>query len=289
MGSALQQTVPNPFYGILASGALAGPQVQRQQLLRPYPQFTDVSREFPAYGSSIYHAMQAKLETRMTKGISAIVSYTVSKNISEIARIQNAYDRASARSLAAFDVPQRLTVTASVELPFGQNRHFLSNAPKALDLVLGGWNLTTFDTFQAGFPLEFSVARSTLFAAGAGPQFPNVVGDPSPGISGAHSQRLNRYFNTDAFAQPPDFTFGNAGARLGSVRSPGMNNLDLSVTKEFAITERFRVNLRASSFNLFNHPVFSGPNTQFGTGNFGRIFGQANVGRQTEVALKILY
>ena len=74
-----------------------------------------------------------------------------------------------------------------------------------------------------------------------------------------------------------------------AVRNPGMNNWDLSLTKQFSITERFRVNLRASSFNLMNHPVFSGPNTQYGTGNFGKIFSQANLARQSEVSLKIVY
>lgn len=288
LGNALLERVPNPFYGILESGSLAGPTLQRGQLLRPYPQFTGVTRNFPAYGSSVYHAFQAKLETRL-RSWTTIVSYTASKNLSDIATIQNAYDRRAARSPAAFDVPQRLTITTSIDLPFGQGRRFLGQAPRALDLIAGGWTLAFFNTFQGGFPQQFSVGRSTLFLPGSGPQFPNAVGDPSEGISGPHSQRLNRYFNTDAFAQPPDFTFGNTAARIGSVRSPGMDNWNLSLTKQFSITERFKVNLRASSFNLLNHPVFSAPNTQFGTGNFGRIFSQANAPRQTELALKLLF
>jgi hypothetical protein len=101
--------------------------------------------------------------------------------------------------------------------------------------------------------------------------------------------RLDRFFNTAAFAQPANFTFGNTAARIGSVRSPGMDNWNLSLTKQFSITERFKLNLRASSFNLMNHPVFAAPNTQFGTGNFGRIFSQANTSRQTEPALKLLF
>ncbi|HYZ83592.1 MAG TPA: hypothetical protein VE621_04295, partial [Bryobacteraceae bacterium] len=60
-------------------------------------------------------------------------------------------------------------------------------------------------------------------------------------------------------------------------------------SKEFAVTERVRFRLRGSSFNLWNHPVFSAPNTQFGTGNFGRIFSQSNLGRQTELALRMVF
>lgn len=288
LGSALLQTVPNPFFDVIASGPLAGKTIQRGQLLRPYPQFSGVSRSFPAYGSSVYHAFQAKLETRL-KNWTTIIAYTASKNLSDIATIQNAYDRRAARSPAAFDVPQRLTVTTSIDLPFGRGRRFLGQSGRSLDLIVGGWTLAFFNTFQGGFPTQFSVGRSTLFLPGAGPQFPNATGDPTDGASGPHSQRLTRYFNTDAFAQPPDFTFGNTAARIGSVRSPGMDNWNLSLTKQFSITERFKLNLRASSFNLMNHPVFSGPNTQFGTGNFGRIFSQANTSRQTELALKLLF
>jgi hypothetical protein len=289
LGTQLTQTVPNPFFGIIQSGPLAGRNVQRQQLLRPFPQFQDITRQTPAFGNNVYHALQTKFETRMWKGLSTIIAYTWSRNIGDIARIQNAYDRRSMRSPMEFDTPHRLTVTASYDLPFGRGRAFGSNMNRAADLIVGGWTLSTFNTFQSGFPLEFSVARSTIFAAGAGPQFPDVVGDPTIGASGSISKRLDRYFNTDAFAQPRDFTFGNAASRIASVRSPGMNNVNVTLTKEFAITERLRVRLRGSSFNFLNHPVFSAPNTQFGTGNFGRIFSQANLGRQTELALRIVF
>ena len=138
-----------------------------------------------------------------------------------------------------------------------------------------------------GFPLQFSVNQNTIFGVGAGPQLPNAIGDPTAGIEGGHGQRLSRFFNTDAFAQPAPFTFGNLGARVSSVRAPGMNNVNLTLTKEFPVNERVKVRLRASSFNLLNRPVFSAPNTQFGTGNFGVVFGQANLSRQTELALRI--
>jgi len=100
---------------------------------------------------------------------------------------------------------------------------------------------------------------------------------------------LDRYFNTNAFSQPPDFTWGNLSPRIGTVRSPGMNNLNVTLSKTFAITERWKLDFRASSFNLLNHPVFSAPNTVFGDASFGRIFSQANLPRQTELAVKIFF
>jgi hypothetical protein len=191
-GAALLQTVANPFFGTFTSGPLAGPLVQRQQLLRPYPQFGSVQRLSGGYGNSIYHALQTKFETRMTAGLTTIVTYTWSRLINDIARIQNAYDRRSARSPGQFDVPHRVTITASYDLPVGRGRRYLRDAHRSIDYVLGGWNIATFNTFQSGFPLEFSLARSNVFGAGVGPQFPDVVGDPTEGISGSINDRLTR-------------------------------------------------------------------------------------------------
>ena len=72
-----------------------------------------------------------------------------------------------------------------------------------MNLIAGGWTISNFDTFQGGFPLAFSLAKCT---AGANSCRPNVIGDPSKGVSGAIVNRLNNYFNTAAFAQPADFT-----------------------------------------------------------------------------------
>jgi hypothetical protein len=68
-----------------------------------------------------------------------------------------------------------------------------------------------------------------------------------------------------------------------------MNNWNLTLTKQFTLTERLKVNLRGSSFNLMNQPVFAGPNTTFGVAQFGRITAQANLSRQHEVVLRILF
>src|SRR5690606_18582757 len=145
-------------------------------------------------------ARQSKLETRLRAGITTLITYTWSKNISDIARIQNHYDRQSPRPPGQFEVPHPLTVKGTAEIPGGRRRELLTNAHRALDYVVGGWTVSTFSTFQSGFPLEFSLARSNIFAAGTGPQFPDVTGDPTAGITGSHQERLNRYFNTDAFA-----------------------------------------------------------------------------------------
>jgi hypothetical protein len=287
LGAALKQQVDNPFFGVLTTGALTGRTVAREQLLRPYPQYTGVSRANPAYGNSIYHSLQLKLEKRLARGVTALISYTASKNLSDLNGTQNAYDRRIERAVSDVDVPQRLTIAAAWELPFGRGRRFLGNAPRALDFAAGGWQLSTFHTYQAGFALGYGFSGGT-FPAGVSPRA-SVNGDPTEGISGAHSQRLDRYFNTSVFFRPADFTIGNLAPRVHTVRSPGMNNVNITLSKYFQIVEKVRTEFRASAFNAVNHPVFGSPNTTVGNASFGRISSQANLSRQIELGLRIVF
>ncbi|MDX2182165.1 MAG: TonB-dependent receptor [Bryobacteraceae bacterium] len=289
LGAGLNEVVNNPYFGLIASGPLSGRTVQRQQLLRPYPQFGNITRNLPAFGNSSYHSLQVKFETRAWKGLTSIISYTLSKNLTDVSPYQNTYNRRIERAPAAFDVPQRLTTTISWDVPVGRGRAFGGQMHRALDAVAGGWNIAMFNTFQSGFPLSFGTNANTLFLTGAGGQRPNVIGDPNEGISGSVNSRLNRYFNTAAFAQPANFTFGNAPARASWLRNPGMDNWNLTLTKTFTITERLKLNLRGSSFNLMNHPVFAGPNTTFGVAQFGVISAQANISRQHEIVLRLQF
>ncbi len=289
-GPVLNQQVENPFFGVIDSGPLSGRTVQRKQLLRPYPHFLNVTRVNPAYGNSVYHSLQTKYQKRMADGLTALVAYTFSKNIGDITPAQNNYNRQAERSVAEFDVPHRLTLTFAYQLPIGRNGKFLKNINPVADHIIGGWQISAFNTYQSGFPLTFGVQQSTIFGIGEGAQRPNVVGDPSAGVSGVpHVERLNRYFNTEAFAQPANFTFGNLGTRVGSIRGPGMNNWNMTLSKKFSVKEIMQIELRAASFNMLNQPVFGGPNTTFGAGPFGAIGSQANLPRQTELMLRITY
>jgi TonB-dependent receptor-like protein len=287
LGSALKQQVTNPFFGVLTTGSLAGSTVAREQLLRPYPQFTGVSRSNPAYGNSVYHSLQLKLEKRLAHGVTALISYTASKNLSDLNGTQNAYDRRPERAVSDIDVPQRLTIAGAFELPFGRRRRFLSQAPRALDLAIGGWQAYTFQTYQGGFALSYGFAGGT-FPAGVSPRA-SINGNPTEGVSGPHSERLDRYFNTNAFLRPADFTIGNLAPRVHTVRSPGMNNLNITLSKYFDIVEGVRTEFRASAYNAVNHPVFNPPNTTVGNASFGRIASQANLSRQIEFGLRIVF
>jgi hypothetical protein len=117
----------------------------------------------------------------------------------------------------------------------------------------------------------------------------SVIGDPTEGAEGPHGERLNGYFNAAAFVRPADFTPGNLAPRVHSVRSPGMNNVNITASKDVTVVEGATVQFRASAYNALNHPVFGSPNTTVGNASFGQISSQANISRQIEFGLRVTF
>jgi hypothetical protein len=100
---------------------------------------------------------------------------------------------------------------------------------------------------------------------------------------------LTKAFDTSVFSQPAAFTFGNIGSRLPDVRTDGIFNWDLSLFKDFVLTERVRLQFRAEFLNAFNTPRFSGPNTSVTSSSFGAITSQSNAPRQIQFGLKLIF
>ncbi len=286
LGSKLNELVPNPFYGLVTSGALAATQISRAQLLRPYPQFTSIIPLYSSGSSSTYHALQTSFTKRYSRGMQLEGSYSWSKTLDNGMRHQDStYVRAS-RAVADFDVTQRFVVSYIYEMPFGRGRRFGSSSPRAVNWVLGNWQLNGITTVQSGTPLQFSA--SNVAGVFNQQQWANNNGN-SGLLSGDIHTRLNKYFDTSAFSQPAAFTLGNMGPRDNRLRTPGVANWDVSMFKEFLPTERIRVQFRAEFLNAFNRVQFSGPNTSPTSTNFGVITAQANSPRQTQFGLKVLF
>jgi hypothetical protein len=118
-------------------------------------------------------------------------------------------------------------------------------------------------------------------------QRPNLVGDPFPSGWTTTYGPGGLYMDTSAFAAPPQFSFGNLGRN--AVRGPGFVNFDLGAFKNFAITERVRLQYRSEFFNAFNNVNFSNPGGSFGTPNFGRSLGTQNPQRSIQMGLKLYF
>ena len=153
--------------------------------------------------------------------------------------------------------------STNYELPFGKGKPFLNNSSGFASHLVGGWSISGITTFQAGQPLQITVADNLLNNNGYNnPANITCTSVPKP-------KTVQAWFNTGCFAAPPAYTFGDSG--VGHVRGPGINNWDLSVAKDTVIRESMRLRFEADFFNTFNNPHFSNPNTTFGNSNFGTI------------------
>ena len=301
-GDSLRTLVTNPFFGQVQTGTLGASQVQRGQLLRPFPQFTGVVGGNSSYGASTYHSLQLKLERRFSQGLSLMASYTFSKVMDDVLAstagagfpgesfgdggLQNYQNRSLERAPAQFDTPHYLALNGIWELPLGAKKRFL-NQNRLLSAIAGGWQLNGLATFHSGAPLSLRTSSNTLGNFGGG-QRPNWNGQ-NPAIGGPASQRLDQYFNTSAFSTPLPYNYGNVARLVSWLRGPGTANVDLSLAKNIPIGERFRLQFRFETFNSFNHPEFGPPNTSIGSPSAGVVSTQANTPRDIQFALKLMF
>ncbi|MGH9671738.1 MAG: TonB-dependent receptor domain-containing protein [Bryobacteraceae bacterium] len=290
LGARLNDLVANPFFGRITSGALASAQVRRGQLLRPFPQFENVTPLFSSGASSFYHALQVTTSKRFAKGLQFEGSYTWSKNIDDGESHQNSYDIRATRALASIDLAHRFVMGYVYQLPFGRGHKFGGGWARWLDLAAGQWQVNGITTFQTGTPIAISASNSIgLF----NPTSRANNNGRSAKLTGPVHERLNRYYDISVFSQPAAFTFGNAPARLPDVRVDGVRNWDISLFKDFILIARepepLRLQFRAEFLNGFNTPRFGGPNTSVTSTSQGVITSQANAPRQIQLGLKVLW
>lgn len=254
------------------------------QPLRPYPQFSNVTLLNPTVGNSSYHGVFFKTERRFSNGLSFLAHYTFSKFIDDVASgdefgdpgsYMDQYNRRLDKGLSGTDVPHHLLFTGLYEI-----REFKTYP--ALNLVAGGWQLGVYMNIQSGANFTVYDSANTTNGFPAGTLRPNLVGDPwlSSGST------LQRFFNTAAFAHPPNFQFGNSPRSV--LRGPGSNVVDFSVAKVFRVTERFKTEFRGSFFNVGNFANFDIPGHTLGNADFG-IISSARAARTVQLALRLIF
>ena len=286
LGSQLNQQVANPFYGIVNNGVLTQPTVSRAQLLRPYPQFTDIIPLYSAGAKSRYNALQITGRKRLTQGLMFEGSYTFAKAEEIGMNHQDSYNIEASWALASYDINHRFVMSYLYELPFGRNRRFASGASPLINAIIGGWQFNGITTLQAGTPLQITANNTSgIFAQRTQPN--NNGNDPR--LSGPVEERLNKYFDTAVYSQPAAFTFGNEPIFSPMLRAHGVRNFDLSLFKAFQLGQEATLQFRIEALNAFNRVQFSAPNTSVTSSSFGVITGQANAPRQMQFGLKLLW
>ena len=254
------------------------------------------SQNFRYYGSDAsnnYHSLQLKAEKRFSRGYSLLGHYTWSRSFN----YTNTYYNIDAKLAYGPNDNNRshvVLLSGVYELPFGKGRRHLSNAGRALDLVAGGWQVNTVFTWQSGLPFTPSY-RDCNADRDTGWCRPDLVGDynkDNPDRNGwfpITSAPLTANGQTDgAWRRPTKGTFGSVGRNR--LVGPSFSQWDLSFFKSFAISERFRVQFRAESFNFANHVNLANPNACVDCPAVaGRIFGTfaLAVPRQWQFALRL--
>ncbi len=255
---------------------------------RPYPNLSDAAGVVP-WGNSSYNSLQTTFQRRLgSYRFSGAWTWAHSiddtSGESSNSPIQNSYNLAAQRGNSTFDVRHKLTFSGTYEFP-----KFLSNTPKPINWITGGWQLNHIVTLQTGLPFT-PVMQTSNLNTGTGTQFPNRIGS---GILPSSQRSINLWFDPTAFAAPPPYTFGNSGRNI--LYGPGTKQLDLSLFKQFPFMEKRRVEFRAEAFNALNTPQFNNPNASIGFSGVGKITSAGSptvfqrTSRQIQLALKIYF
>ncbi|MFN0105515.1 MAG: TonB-dependent receptor domain-containing protein [Bryobacteraceae bacterium] len=265
-------------------GNQAGPSTA-QLNLRPDPRWGDITY-IESCGNSNYHALQARFEQRMARGLSVLASYSAGKSIDDSSSFFSSAgdpnfpmdsNRVSLeRGRSSFDIRQRMTMAYVLDLPFGRNRWY------------GGWQTNGVWTFQTGRPFTVSLLSDldrsntgrTSYGFGANDR-PNRVANGS-----LDNPAPERWFDTSAFALQPFGSFGTSGRNI--LDGPGLATLNLSVVKNTPLSDRATLQFRAEAFNALNRANFDLPDSTFGSGTFGRVL-SAGAPRHMQLGLKLLF
>ena len=251
-------------------------------------------------GNMEYNSLQAVLQKEMSHGLQGQLAYTYSKCMSDStgyygawvnalsasAYWQNVYDQRSEWAPCYYDATHVLSAYAIYQLPVGRGKTFAGNSPKAVDEVIGGWEVSPIVQFRTGWPLPIYGAEdlSGTFSRGARANcgsMPSIENKPIPGIG------TQWFTNNGNFSQPAAGTFGNCAPQLGGLRSPRYTDVDMSLHKNFPLTERIHLQFRSDFVNVFNHVQYNAPNTSLGT-TMGQIT-SSQTPRNIQLALKLYY
>lgn len=291
------QLVANPMAGLLPNSSLNGSTIPLQQLLVAYPQYSSVTMTDVPIGSQRYDAAQMKLTHRFSYGLSMTVAYTNSKNLQRLSvlnpqdvNLSDVLKTPLEHRLVAYDVPQQLSFMWTYDFPLGKGKHFGAHMNKWLDGVVGGWTVAGVFNSHTGFAIPFPnaaplVAKSAAYSDAQRDAIARAGGEAQWDITN------DVYFNTSIFptqAQAP-YTLRNFPTVFPDVRTKPLNIADVSLYKQFNLTEKVHLQLHCDAHNLGNFPWFSQTwggnpdptsdvtNSQFGTlqnemGNEVRLF-----------------
>ncbi len=253
----------------------------------PYPAFSNIL-ETESGGNSEYHSLQVSFKRRLSHGVSALASWTWSKSIDDTSAFlptssdqnfpQNSHNYRLERALSSFDARNLASAAFVWEVPAASGM--------ALRKFTRNFELSGILSAQSGRPFTPELSSDNSNTGNSGGNFgidrPNVLRSPS-----LANPSPREWFNTNAFAVPQPYTWGNAGRNI--LTGPGLVTADLSLRRSFALREQLKLTAEAQSFNSLNRANFNQPDAFADQPlTFGRIF-SARAPRQIQVALRLSF
>jgi hypothetical protein len=299
--TAMDAQVSNPFYNYLDSTRYPGPRrnqknIATKELLRPYPQYGGLWMLFQSNQKDRYHALQIKLQRPFKNGYNFLVGYNyrlekatgyydeLDQYLGKLTWLESGNSMVASpqgsstlSTQGAASPRHSASIAGSYELPFGRGHAFGSSMPKALDYILGGWQIIGAWYFNSGNILVFGPMVAT--------------GDPH-----LDTPTPAKWFDTSKFSRLPAYTQRTNPRTYSDVTGPIYWEIQASIGKTFQVTERYKIQAKMAAYNLTNRLNRADPNMDVTNSLFGTALRQGNgsqtnvmSGRQLELALKILF
>ena len=273
--TAVNARVDNPFYQILTPDKFPGglrnqPQLAVSDLLRPYPHYNAITEWFAEGVHRRYQAIQLKAQRPFTSGFNFLIGYNYNR-----ARNDEFYDGVDIflNNLTQQDAQNprhKFNVGGIYEIPLGKGRKYGSNLHPVTNHILGGWAVSGIWQYISGEYLRLPGAL--------------VSGNPK-----IENPTRDRWFDTTKVTRLPDFTRRTNPLQWPGFVGPDIRSLDVTLGKDFRITERFGFEVKLESYNLPNR--FNAGNPQLNPDNslVGRITSQRPTyyGRQFQYTARI--
>jgi hypothetical protein len=278
--AATNVQVANPFYNILTVQKFPGPlRSQRTvgitSLMKPYPHYGAINvTEGQPGGNMRYQSIQFKVQKNFSHGYSMLFGYNYHRQ-----NDQRYYDDIATYVQQYTWIPSdasrhRLTFAATWEVPFGKGRQFITDAPRLLDALIGGWNITPTGFWRSGRFIRFG---SLL-----------VSGDPH-----VSNPNQTQWFNKSVFAILPPYTPRTNPWQYDGLNGPQQFNMDASLVKSFKIVESISFELRMDVFNVVNNITWNNPDTNVNSANFSRSANNDQLtqtyGRRAQLGLRLSF
>jgi hypothetical protein len=292
--AVLNATIANPFFNYLTPDKFPGSlrnsaTVSTASLLRPFPQYGVINQTNNSGRQEHLHSLTIQAQRPFAKGLSVLVAFAYQRE-----QTQEFFD-----DFATFarkfewrdtDTPRRrLTSALSWNIPVGKGRMLLSDANKVVDGILGGWQFTTTTRLYSGRPLFFN---QNLIVSG-NPKLAHPTQDKW--FDTSKFSRLPTTTNPDGVTannnDPPNLHRRDNPWTFPGVEGPGVAQVDMTISKSFRLTERFKLEARAEAYNAFNRINFANPTVDFTSANFGKITTKlvAYNGREIQYGLRLVF